>query len=193
LTKTKRECTTSNDARGKLVTFASPRTISTFASRCRHELPGRRDEVLTLLQADHGSARPDALGEQVEHALRPTAEIDRLGARRNFEAIEQPTRFARKLVDLFAEAFLLDPTAPEKIDVSFRHHESSAECFDPARCEECRPRIRWLVSQPRRAVARQVRIREPPQTVPTFAVDAYDRRAETRQLRGRYASASATL
>src|SRR6218665_2679766 len=92
----------------------------------RHELAGRRDEFLALIQPDHGPARPHTLGKQIEHpTLRPAADIERPRARANLELIKQPPGLTREFLDLLAERLFLRLAAPQKIDVGFCHSAKS--------------------------------------------------------------------
>ena len=65
------------------------------------------ERILTPLDADDASRRPDTLGEQLETAMWPAPDLDDPGTGRDADLIEEPPTFVRQLLGLLLQTLLL--------------------------------------------------------------------------------------
>src|SRR5262245_52081407 len=120
LTSSSRAWARSKEARGRPVARASPCRTSTLAS------PGQPHHRLVLLQADDRAARPHPRGEEVEHAPRAAAEVDRPPPRRDAEPVEEPAGRGGKRLGLEPQAVVLGRAVPQEVVLGRRHRRPSS-------------------------------------------------------------------
>ena len=91
----------------------------------RNELWGEGDSLRAPLDSHYVPRRANPIGEEVETAVRPAADLDDARAAGYRNLIKQPDRFMRELLRLLLQPLLLRLPVAKNVLVGLGHDEPS--------------------------------------------------------------------